>query len=290
MGDEPLVVPRSRRGMPTHPDRRPVLVAGASAGIGAAVAEELATGPSAHPVAVAARRVERCEEVVAAIRDAGGEAIAVALDVTDTASVEACRKTVEETFGPIEAVIVNAGGMSPGRSWEMTTETFAADLDTNVLGAQRLVRALVPGMIERRRGDVVFISSDVVPNPRPLLSSYVAAKFGLEGFARVLQMELEGTGVRASVLRPGPTASEIANTWELDVAIEVAEVGARFGQMRHWAQLDAGAIARTVAHLVDAPRGTHIPLVEVAPEAPLPKGAASPEDTSPEPASPEAGS
>jgi hypothetical protein len=57
----------------------------------------------------------------------------------------------------------------------------------------------------------------------------------------------------------------------------VAEVGARFGQMRHWAQLDGDAIARTVAHLVDAPRGVHIPLVEVAPEAPLPK---APKETS----------
>jgi NADP-dependent 3-hydroxy acid dehydrogenase YdfG len=264
-------VPKSRRGLPEHPERRPVLVAGASTGIGAGIARRF--GASGHPVAVAARRVERCEEVVAAIRDAGGEAMAVALDVTDSASVEACVKSVEATLGPIEAVIINAGGMSPGRSWELPTETFAADLDTNVLGAQRMVRAVVPGMIERQRGDVVFISSDVVPHPRPLLSSYVAAKFGLEGFVRVVQLELEGTGVRASVLRPGPTTSDIANTWELDIAIEVAEVGAKFGQMRHWVQLDADAIARSVVHLVDAPRGVHIPLIEVAPEAPLPKPA-----------------
>jgi len=268
MADVPLVVPRSRRGLPEHADRRPVLVAGASAGIGAEIAKTLA---QTHPVAVAARRLERCEEVAAAIREVGGEALAVALDVTDTASVEACVKAVEAALGTVEAVVINAGGMSPGRSWELATETFADDLNTNVLGAQRLVRAIVPGMIERQRGDVVFISSDVVPNPRPLLSSYVTAKFGLEGFARVVQMELEGTGVRASVLRPGPTASDIASTWEMDIAIEVAEVGAKFGQMRHWAQLDASAIARTVAHLVDAPRGVHIPLVEVAPEAPLPK-------------------
>jgi len=264
-------VPRSRRGLPEHPQRRPMLVAGASAGIGAEIATTL--GAAGHPVAVGARRLERCEEVVAAIRSAGGEAIAVALDVTDTASVDAAAKTVEQALGPVEAVVINAGGMSPGRSWLIPTETFADDLNTNVLGAQRLVRAFVPGMIERQRGDIVFISSDVVPNPRPLLSSYVAAKFGLEGFARVVQMELEGTGVRASVLRPGPVSTEIATTWEMDVAIEVAEVGAKFGQMRHWAQLDADSIARTVAHIVDAPRGVHIPLVEVAPEAPLPRPA-----------------
>ena len=269
MVDVPLAVPRSRRAMPEHPDRRPVLVAGASAGIGAEIARTFGAG--GHPVAVAARRLERCEEIVSSIRQAGGEAIAVALDVTDSASVEACRKTVEAALGPVEVVVVNAGGMSPGRSWDLPTETFAADLDTNVLGAQRLVRTFVPAMIERQRGDIVFISSDVVPNPRPLLSSYVAAKYGLEGFARVVQMELEGTGVRASVLRPGPTTSDIASTWEMSIAIEVAEVGAKFGQMRHWAQLDADAIARTVAHIVDAPRGIHIPLVEVAPEAPLPK-------------------
>ena len=261
-------VPHSKRGLGEHPDRRPVLVAGASAGIGAAIAKSLA---ASHPIAVAARRLERCEDVVSAIREAGGEAVAVTLDVTDSDSVEACAKAAEAALGPIEAVIVNAGGMSPGRTWELSTDVFAEDLNTNVLGAQRLVRAFVPAMIERQRGDIVFISSDVVPHPRPLLASYVAAKYGLEGFARVLQMELEGTGVRASVLRPGPTVSEIANTWEMDIAIEVAEVGAKFGQMRHWVQLNPDAIARSVAHIVDAPRGVHLPFVDVGPEAPLPK-------------------
>jgi sterol 14-demethylase len=262
-------VPHSKRGLGEHPERRPVVVAGASAGIGAEIAKTLAAG--GHPVAVAARRIEKCEQVAAAIRAEGGEAIAVVVDVTDSVSVEACAKSAEAALGTIEVVIVNAGGMSPGRSWELSTEVFADDLNTNVLGAQRLVRAFVPGMVERQRGDVVFISSDVVAHPRPLLSSYVAAKFGLEGFARVVQLELEGTGVRASVLRPGPTRSEIANTWDMDIAIEVAEVGAKFGQMRHWVQLSPEAIARTVAHLVDAPRGVLIPLTEVQPEAPLPK-------------------
>ena len=79
-------------------------------------------------------------------------------------------------------------------------------LRVNVGGAQRLVRAFGAGMVERRRGDLVFVTSDVVAHPRPRMSAYVASKWGLEGFVTALQMELEGTGVRAVIVRPGPDA------------------------------------------------------------------------------------
>jgi NADP-dependent 3-hydroxy acid dehydrogenase YdfG len=256
-----------QQGLPEHPARRPAVVAGASAGIGAEIARTL--GAAGHPVALGARRVERCEQVAAEIRTAGGAAQAFALDVCDTASVTAFGKAATEAFGDIDVVIANAGQMSPGRVWETTPERFAASLDTNVVGLQRLVATFVPDMVARRRGDLVIISSDVVDQPRPLIGSYVAGKWAAEGLARTLQMELEGTGVRVSIVRPGPTATEISVGWEMADALQVVEMGKRFGSLRHFGWLHPGAVARTVAHVIAAPRGTHIALSHVTPEAPI---------------------
>ncbi|HJQ42315.1 MAG TPA: SDR family NAD(P)-dependent oxidoreductase, partial [Jatrophihabitantaceae bacterium] len=171
---------------PAHPDRRPAVVTGASVGIGAATARALAG--AGFPVALGARRVDKCEEIAAEIRAAGGEAFAQALDVTDDASVVTFHKAATEALGPIEVVVSNAGGMQPGRLWEISTDDYRRELETNVLGTHRLLRSFGAEMVERQRGDFIFVTSDVVPNPRPHLGAYVSAKWAMEGMARVLQM------------------------------------------------------------------------------------------------------
>jgi NADP-dependent 3-hydroxy acid dehydrogenase YdfG len=252
---------------PEHPQRRPAVVTGASVGIGAATAITLAA--QGFPVALGARRGEKCDEVAAEIRAAGGEAFGHQLDVTDAASVNAFHKAVTDALGPIEIVVSNAGGMRPGRMWEISTEDFQRELDTNVLGTHRLLAAFGAEMVQRRRGDFVVISSDVVQAPRPHLGAYVSAKWALEGMTRVLQMELEGTGVRASIVRPGPTYTEIAFGWEQDATIGVVEAAQKWGLIRHFHTLRPPDIARAVAQVVAMPRGTHIPVVDVSPEAAL---------------------
>jgi NADP-dependent 3-hydroxy acid dehydrogenase YdfG len=256
-----------QRGLPEHPARRPAVVAGASAGIGAEIARELAAG--GHPVALGARRVDRCEQLATEIRDAGGEAQAFELDVSDSASVAAFGKAVVEVFGEVDVVVANAGLMAPGSVVDTSPDQLAAVLNTNVIGLQRLIATFVPAMITRRRGDVVLISSDVVDQPRPLIGGYVSSKWAGEGLLRTLQMELEGSGVRASIVRPGPTATEISVGWEMDDALEVVRAGKRFGSLRHFGWLHPSAVAQTVAHVVAAPRGTHIALSHVTPEAPV---------------------
>ena len=121
-----------------QPDRRPAVVSGASSGIGAATALTLAG--AGFPVALGARRVEKCEEIVAQIREAGGEAVAHPLDVTDAASVEGFAKAVEKDLGEIEVLVSNAGHVAPGIIHEVSTERFAEEIDLNLLGAHRLVR------------------------------------------------------------------------------------------------------------------------------------------------------
>ena len=92
----------------------------------------------------------------------------------------------------------------PGPVAELRPEALRAELDTNLYGPMLLTRRVLPGLVERRRGDLVFMTSLNAVLPRPLQAGYTASKAGLEGFVRVLQMELEGSGVRASIVRPGP--------------------------------------------------------------------------------------
>jgi NADP-dependent 3-hydroxy acid dehydrogenase YdfG len=250
-----------------HPDRRPAVITGASSGIGAATALTLAA--AGYPVALGARRTDKLDELAAQIRSQGGEVTAHALDLTDDESVETFAAKVAADLGDIEIVVSNAGLVQPGATYQVDTAQFAHELDLNIVGAQRLARAFVPGMVERQRGDVVFVSSDVAVRARPFMSSYAAGKWGLEGMVHALQMELEGSGVRASIVRPGPTWSEMGTDWDVDDAAFVLNQWVKFGHARHPHFLKPTAIADAITTVVSAPRGVHLNLIEVSPEAPL---------------------
>lgn len=250
-----------------QPDRRPAVVTGASSGIGAETAKRLAALGS--PVALAARRLDECEKLAAEIRDRGGEAVAHRLDITRDDSVEEFAAKATADLGDIEIVISNAGAVAPGATAQISSERFARELDLNLVGAHRLVRVFVPAMIERTRGDIVFVSSDVAVRPRPFMAAYSASKWGLEGMVGALQMELEGTGVRASLVRPGPTWSGMGADWDPDEAAFVLNQWARFGLARHPHFLKAKAHADAIATIVGAPRGVHLSLLDVNPEAPV---------------------
>ncbi|MBF6333902.1 SDR family oxidoreductase [Nocardia transvalensis] len=250
-----------------HPARRPALVAGASSGIGAATAVALAE--AGHPVALGARRVEICESLAEKIRADGGEAFAYRLDVADGGSVEEFVAAAEKALGTAEVVVSGAGDLEFGHVWEMDPEKFLQQVQVHLVGAQRLAHRVLPGMIERRRGDFVVIGSDCADTPRPGVGAYNAAKTGLEAMARQLRMELEGTGVRASVVRPGPTQTAMGMSAEPEVIGPLLEDWVRWGFARHPYFLRASDIAAAVLAVVSAPRGAHLVLVEVQPEAPL---------------------
>jgi NADP-dependent 3-hydroxy acid dehydrogenase YdfG len=249
-----------------HPARRPAIVTGASSGIGAATAELLAD--AGYPVVLAARRLELCEALAHALNGKGGEALALPLDLSEPSSIGQLVKAAEEAFGPTEILVSNAGDAKPGTSIDTDPEAFRRTMEVNVLGVQRLVAQVVGGMVERRRGDVVFVTSETVRTPRPATSGYVTSKWALEGFARVLQLELEGTGVRASIVRPGQTRTEMGLDWDPVVTTSVIESWITFGFARHPHFLRPSDVAGTVMHAVSAPRGVHLSLLEVLPEAP----------------------
>jgi len=252
---------------PVHPDRRPALVTGASSGIGAAAARQLAA--AGHPVALAARRLDRLEELAGEIRAAGGEAVTIALDLIDGASIDACAAAATKALGAIEVLVSVAGDVLPTKAHDTHTDDFARQVQINLLGVQHLVSQVVPDMVARRRGDVVLVTSDVVRLPRPTMSSYVSSKWGLEGLARAMQLELEGTGVRCSIVRPGPTLTEMGSGFPAESLPVIMEEWASHGLMRHGGYLDADGVAGAVLAVVGAPRGTHFTIIEVEPEAPV---------------------
>ena len=250
-----------------HPARRPAVITGASSGIGAATAIALAT--AGHPVALGARRTDKCEELAATIRAGGGEAIALSLDVGDDDAVKSFAVTVADQLGPMEILISCAGDAKPGRLHELETSEFVRQVQVNLAGAHRLVSAIVPGMIGRQRGDVVFVSSDVARTPRPHMGAYVAAKHGLEGMAQTMQMELEGTGVRVSVVRPGPTMTGMGTGWDTGPVEDMIGAWSTWGLARHFHFLRPSDVAAAIAAVVAMPRGSHLMFAEVQPEAPV---------------------
>ena len=250
-----------------NPERRPTIIAGASSGIGAATARILAA--AGHPVVLGARREEVCATIADEIRAEGGQAIAVPLDVADADSVKSFVAAAAEAFGPAEILVSAAGDLESALIHELDSEEFSRQVQVHVVGAHRLVSAVVPGMVQRRRGDVVFIGSDVVRAPRPRVGAYVAAKSAIEAMARGMQMELEGTGVRASIVRPGPTATGMGTNLEQHAVGALLEDWSKWGFTRHAYFLRASDIAAAVSTVVSVPRGVSVALIELQPEAPL---------------------
>jgi NADP-dependent 3-hydroxy acid dehydrogenase YdfG len=260
---------------PDNPERRPAVVTGASSGIGQATAAALAA--LGHPVVLGARRVAECEDAASSIRADGGEAVAIHLDLADGDSVERFAAAATDTLGEIEIVISNAAQNMPGAVLDTDPAALESVLSVNVTGTHRLVRALLPDMVARRRGDIVFVTSDVAERPRPAMAAYVTSKWGLEGYVRSLQMELEGSGVRATMLRPGPTLTGMGMDWDPDLTGEVLEQWAAWGFARHSNFMRPAGVAQAVCAVVNLPRGVHTTVIELQPEAPI----ASPNEGAP---------
>jgi len=249
-------------------EKRTALVTGASSGIGVAIAVEL--GSLGWRVGLGARRVDRLEETAAAVRDAGGTAFAHALDVTDATSVATCFAAVEAELGPVDALVNNAGMATPGWLHRTPPDAIKREVETNLLGPILTSQVLIAALRDRGdRGDIVFITSDATRHARPRMATYTATKAGLEALAHSVALECEGTGIRSTVVRVGPTLSEFGFDWPMDELEDLMTYWPRFGLQRHGGVLEPEAIARAVAVVLTAPPGVRFDTVEVQPEAPV---------------------
>ena len=176
-----------------------VIVTGASSGIGAETARELARRGAL--VALAARRVEELADVERAIQDAGGQALAMPTDVMEARAVARLVERTVEVFGQVDVVVNNAGIGARLRYDQLAFEEIARIVQVNLLGAMLVSRAALPGMLERHHGAIISVASVaglIATDP-----AYSATKFGLRGFALGLRRELRGTGVSVSLVSPG---------------------------------------------------------------------------------------
>ena len=190
---------------------RTAVVTGASSGIGAAVARDLA-GRGARVVAVA-RRTDRLTEVVDACRASSPESVA---HVADVGEPDECRKVVDRTlerFGTLDILVNNAGASIHRHAARTLPKDIARLFDVNFFGPVHLTMAALPGMLDRASGSVVNVTSVAGYVPNPGESAYGASKAALSRWSHGLAVDLHGTGVHVGTLSPGPIDTEI---WSLD--------------------------------------------------------------------------
>jgi 2-hydroxycyclohexanecarboxyl-CoA dehydrogenase len=182
---------------------RVALVTGGAQGIGKGIATSL--GSEGFRVAVADLNLEVAEQTAKEISAAGGEAIAVQVDVTSAESVASAVATVESELGPVE-VIVNNAGFDDFMPFVKTDEEFwDRILEVNFKGQLRVIKAIVPGMIERGFGRIVNIGSDAGRVGSSLEAVYSGAKGGVIAFTKTLAREVATKGITVNTVCPGPT-------------------------------------------------------------------------------------
>ncbi|HEY6814943.1 MAG TPA: SDR family oxidoreductase [Croceibacterium sp.] len=187
---------------------RVALVTGASSGIGQACA--LAFAHKGAKVVLAARRVDRLEQLVAEIEALGGEALAVATDVTDEAAVQNLFDQAVARFGTVDVVINNAGVADSTAVYEMPLEVWERVIGTNLTSAFLCSRAAFRVMKGKGRGRIVNIGSISARVPRANSPAYSASKWGLDGLTRSLAIDGREFNIAASIFHPGIVATEIA--------------------------------------------------------------------------------
>lgn len=190
--------------MTTRLSGRTAVVTGASRGIGAAITSGLA-GQGVRVVMIA-RNEARLREAAKLVKGA----IPLPCDVSDPKSVEKATKQIEKELGAAPDILVNNAGIFGVSIVEETTTDFFVDtINTNLVGPFLFIRAFLAGMKKRKSGHIVTIGSIADRTIFTGNAAYSAAKFGLRAVHEVLRAELRGSGVRASLISPASTDTEI---------------------------------------------------------------------------------
>ncbi|SDO01824.1 SDR family oxidoreductase [Geodermatophilus sp. DSM 45219] len=184
-------------------DKRIWLVTGAGRGMGTDIAR--AALDAGHAVVATGRNPDR----ITAALGAHENLLAVALDVTDPASVQAAIDAAVQRFGRIDVLVNNAGNFYAGFFEELSPEDFRAQIETNLFGPLNVTRAVLPAMRAQRSGLVVTFSSTAGITGGEFTSAYAASKFALEGWNESLTPEIAPFGIRTMLVNPGFFRTEL---------------------------------------------------------------------------------
>lgn len=186
---------------------RVALVTGSSRGIGRAIA--LALAGAGADLVLTSTQEGGAEETADAVRRLGRRVLAIACDVVLPGSVERLVDRAHQQFQRVDILVNNAGVVVRAPLGQTSDEEFERVLGVNLRGPFHLARRLVPGMVDRRWGRIVNISSISGTVGTPGLSAYCASKWGLNGLTKVLAAELHGSGVLAMAVLPGSVDTEM---------------------------------------------------------------------------------
>jgi NADP-dependent 3-hydroxy acid dehydrogenase YdfG len=234
-----------------------IAITGASSGIGEAAARLLAQ--KGAYVVLGARRTERLEALVAAIRAEGGSAEYQALDVTQREDVESFVNFAQNKFGKVDVVINNAGVMPLSPLEALKIDEWNQMIDVNIRGVLHGIAAGLPIMKQQGFGQFINVSSIGGHAVYPTAAVYCATKFAVMAISEGLRQEVGGD-IRVTVISPGVTESELAET--------ISDPAAREG-MREFRKiaLGADAIARAIAYAVEQPADVDVSEIIVRPTA-----------------------
>ncbi|MGW0484122.1 SDR family oxidoreductase [Nonomuraea sp. NPDC003214] len=243
-------------------DHRIAVVTGASSGIGAATARLLAARGA--KVALLARRLDRLDALAQEIKSAGGEALAVAADITDPATLAAAAARIGATYGTADLVVSNAGVMLPSAIQARNTADWRREVAVNVSGVLNVVDAFLPGLLDAagagRPADLITMSSMTSHVVFPYMAVYNATKAAVSHLSRTMRTELGPQGVRVSVVEPAMTATELqGHVTDEGVNAWVAQAREAF------AWLDPHDVAEVVAFTASRPAHVNLSQVVVYP-------------------------
>ncbi|MFD8020383.1 SDR family oxidoreductase [Streptomyces lavendulae] len=236
---------------------RAVAVTGASSGIGEATARRLAA--DGYRVLLGARRTDRLERIVAEITEAGGEAAFRRLDVTDAQDTRAFVEAALGAYGRLDALVNNAGLMPLSPLDALRTDDWDRMLDVNVRGVLHGIAAALPPMRARGGGHIVNVASVGAYEVSPTAAVYCATKFAVRAISEGLRQESAG-GIRVTLVSPGVTESELADTITDPVAREAMKAYRAVA-------LPASAVAGAIAYALAQPPEVDVNEIVVRPAA-----------------------
>ncbi|WBV45496.1 SDR family oxidoreductase [Pseudoroseomonas cervicalis] len=233
-----------------------VLITGASSGIGAGIARELAAAGAT--LLLGARRTDRLEALATALRAAGGTVRVQRLDVTDRADVAAFADTALGEWGRIDVMVNNAGIMPLSPMASLKVEEWERMVDVNIKGVLWGIAAVLPAMQRQGRGQIVNIASIGALSVSPTAAVYCATKHAVRAISDGLRQE--NTALRVTCIHPGVVESELAGT------ITDAAAAALMRDYRAIA-LQPDAIARAVRYAIEQPEDVDVNEIVVRPTA-----------------------